>query len=68
MRLPVSGTSVGNAFIHVTTHRPSYLSGGKFGVEGSIISIVVQMILIIWLYYDLFIKRKRSITDKFNAK
>ncbi|SHF06909.1 hypothetical protein SAMN02745784_02696 [Tissierella praeacuta DSM 18095] len=43
MRIPVSGTSVGNAFIHVTTHGPSYLSGGKFGVEGSIISIVVQL-------------------------
>jgi len=68
LRIPVSGTSVGNTFIHVTTHGPSYLSGGKFGVEGSILSIVVQMILVIWLYYDLFIKGKRSITDKFDAK
>lgn len=63
---PVSGTSVGNAFIHVTTHGPSFLSGGRFGVEGSIISILVQSVLVLWLCYDLFVKEKINILDKFN--
>ncbi|SFE54677.1 CPBP family intramembrane glutamic endopeptidase [Peptostreptococcus sp. D1] len=63
---PVSGTSVGNAFFHVTTHGPNWLSGGKFGVEGSMVSILVQLILIAWLYYDIFIKGKRKLTDKFD--
>lgn len=61
---PVSGTNIGNAFIHVTTHGPSWLSGGKFGVEGSMVSILIQIILIAWLYYDIFIKGKKRITDK----
>lgn len=61
---PVSGTNIGNAFIHVTTHGPSWLSGGKFGVEGSMVSILIQIILIAWLYYDIFIKGKKRISDK----
>lgn len=61
---PVSGTNIGNAFIHVTTHGPSWLSGGKFGVEGSMVSILIQIILITWLCYDIFIKGKKRITDK----
>lgn len=63
---PVSGISVGNAFIHVTTHGPSFISGGKFGAEGSIISILVQVVLVLWLCYDLFVKEKINILDKFN--
>lgn len=63
---PVSGTNVGNAFIHVTTHGPRFLSGGNFGVEGSIISIFVQVVLVLWLFYDLFVKEKLNILDKFD--
>lgn len=62
---PVSGTNTGSAFIPVTTQGPSWLSGGKFGVEGSIVSIVVQLILIFYLYYEIFIKGKKNMRDQF---
>lgn len=62
---PVSGTDTGSAFISVTTQGPSWLSGGKFGVEGSIVSIVVQLILIFYLYYEIFIKGKKNMRDQF---
>lgn len=51
---PVSGTQAGQAFISVTTSGPEWLSGGAFGVEGSIISLVVQGLMIAWLVYDLY--------------
>ncbi|HFI0450301.1 TPA: CPBP family intramembrane glutamic endopeptidase [Streptococcus suis] len=51
---PVSGTQAGQAFISVTTSGPEWLSGGAFGVEGSIISLVVQGLMIAWLGYDLY--------------
>lgn len=62
----VSGINVGTAFINVKTYGPSWLSGGKFGIEGSIISILVQVILVLWLCYDLFVKEKNSVLDKFD--
>ncbi|WP_253255428.1 hypothetical protein [Fusobacterium necrophorum] len=61
----MSGTDTGSAFISVTTQGPSWLSGGKFGVEGSIVSIVVQLILIFYLYYEIFIKGKKNMRDQF---
>lgn len=51
---PVSGTQAGQAFISVTTSGPEWLSGGAFGVEGSIISLIVQGLIIGWLIYDLY--------------
>lgn len=57
---PVSGTDTGDAFIKVVSNPNSWLSGGEFGVEGSIVSVAVQLILIIWLYYDLFLKQGKS--------
>lgn len=51
---PVSGTQAGQAFISVTTSGPEWLSGGAFGVEGSIISLIVQGLMIAWLVYDLY--------------
>ncbi|HEM3717268.1 TPA: CPBP family intramembrane metalloprotease [Streptococcus suis] len=51
---PVSGTQAGQAFISVRTSGPEWLSGGAFGVEGSIISLVVQGLMIAWLVYDLY--------------
>ncbi|MCK3882611.1 CPBP family intramembrane metalloprotease [Streptococcus suis] len=51
---PVSGTQAGQAFISVTTSGPEWLSGGSFGVEGSIISLIVQGLMIAWLVYDLY--------------
>ena len=41
---------------------PEWLSGGKFGVEGSIISVLIQAIFILWLIYDL--KRKSHLVKK----
>lgn len=64
---PVSGTNIGEAFIKVTTHGPDWLTGGKFGVEGSIISILVQVVLIIWLCYDLFGKGKIRIMSRLDT-
>ncbi|MGT2911885.1 CPBP family intramembrane glutamic endopeptidase [Streptococcus cameli] len=54
---PVSGSQTGDAFIHVTTTGPSWLSGGSFGVEGSMISVVIQGLVIIWLVHDLFLRK-----------
>ncbi|HEM2548460.1 TPA: CPBP family intramembrane metalloprotease [Streptococcus suis] len=53
---PVSGTQAGQAFIAVETSGPAWLSGGAFGVEGSVISLTVQGLMIAWLIYDLYFK------------
>ncbi|HEL1760874.1 TPA: CPBP family intramembrane metalloprotease [Streptococcus suis] len=57
---PVSGTDAGQAFIQIGITGPEWLSGGKFGVEGSVISLIVQGIMISWLVYDLYFKPKTS--------
>lgn len=49
----VSGQSVGNSFMPVSTHGHNWLSGGNFGVEGSIVSQIVQIIVILYLIYKL---------------
>ncbi|AND80033.1 CPBP family intramembrane glutamic endopeptidase [Streptococcus pantholopis] len=54
---PVSGSSAGTALIKVSQQGPDWLSGGSFGVEGSLISILVQIIFILLLAYDLFLKK-----------
>ncbi|HEL1541229.1 TPA: CPBP family intramembrane metalloprotease [Streptococcus suis] len=51
---PVSGTQAGQAFISVNTAGPDWLSGGAFGVEGSIISLLIQAGIITWLVYELY--------------
>lgn len=51
---PVSGNQAGQAFIAVETSGPDWLSGGAFGVEGSVISLIVQGLMIAWLIYDLY--------------
>ncbi len=56
----VSGTDAGQAFIQIGITGPEWLSGGKFGVEGSVISLLVQGIMICWLVYDLYFKPKTS--------
>lgn len=53
---PVSGTQAGQAFIAVETSGPDWLSGGAFGVEGSVISLIVQGLMIAWLSYNLYFK------------
>lgn len=51
---PVSGSQAGQAFISVNTAGPDWLSGGAFGVEGSIISLLIQAGIITWLVYELY--------------
>ncbi|HEM2792255.1 TPA: CPBP family intramembrane metalloprotease [Streptococcus suis] len=51
---PVSETQAGQAFIAVETSGPDWLSGGAFGVEGSIISLLIQAGIITWLVYELY--------------
>ncbi|WP_105154772.1 CPBP family intramembrane glutamic endopeptidase [Streptococcus suis] len=51
---PVSGTQAGQAFISVNTAGPDWLSGGAFGVEGSVISLLIQAAMITWLVYELY--------------
>ncbi|HEM3670458.1 TPA: CPBP family intramembrane metalloprotease [Streptococcus suis] len=51
---PVSGTQTGQAFIAVETSGPDWLSGGAFGVEGSVISLLIQAGMITWLVYELY--------------
>ncbi|HEP1820003.1 TPA: CPBP family intramembrane metalloprotease [Streptococcus suis] len=57
---PVSGTQAGQAFIAVETSGPDWLSGGAFGVEGSVISLIIQGLIIAWLIYDLYFKNKNT--------
>ncbi|HFI0131496.1 TPA: lysostaphin resistance A-like protein [Streptococcus suis] len=57
---PVSGTQAGQAFIAVETSGPDWLSGGAFGVEGSVISLIVQGLMIAWLTYDLYFKNNNT--------
>ncbi|HFI0254503.1 TPA: lysostaphin resistance A-like protein [Streptococcus suis] len=57
---PVSGTQAGQAFIAVETSGPDWLSGGAFGVEGSVISLIVQGLVIAWLIYDLYFKKENT--------
>ncbi|HEM5989111.1 TPA: CPBP family intramembrane metalloprotease [Streptococcus suis] len=57
---PVSGSQAGQAFIAVNTSGPDWLSGGIFGVEGSIISLIVQGFMVAWLIYDLYFKNKNT--------
>ncbi|HEM5046193.1 TPA: CPBP family intramembrane metalloprotease [Streptococcus suis] len=51
---PVSGTQAGQAFIAVETSGPDWLSGGAFGVEGSVISLLIQAGMITWLANELY--------------
>ncbi|MFM0580770.1 type II CAAX endopeptidase family protein [Streptococcus suis] len=57
---PVSGTQAGQAFIAVETSGPDWLSGGAFGVEGSIISLLIQAGMITWLVYELYFTSRTS--------
>ncbi|NQJ69260.1 CPBP family intramembrane metalloprotease [Streptococcus suis] len=57
---PVSGSQAGQAFISVNTSGPDWLSGGAFGVEGSVISLIVQGLMIAWLIYDLYFKNNNT--------
>ncbi|HEP1788961.1 TPA: CPBP family intramembrane metalloprotease [Streptococcus suis] len=57
---PVSGTQAGQAFIAVETSGPDWLSGGAFGVEGSIISLLIQAGIITWLVYELYFTSRTS--------
>lgn len=54
----VSGHTIETAFIQVETMGPTWLSGGDFGVEGSIVSVIVQLLIVIWLINDLHKKKK----------
>ncbi len=61
---PVSGHAAGDAFITVKSKGAEWLSGGSFGVEGSLVSILTQLVIILWLSYDLFIKQKIQLVRK----
>lgn len=56
----VSGTDVGTAFIDVKQTGPEWLNGGAFGVEGSLVSVIAQILIILWLTYDLFYKKRNA--------
>ncbi len=58
---PVSGTPTGDAFILVKTQGNTVISGGEFGVEGSIVSVIVQLVIILWLIYDIFVKNRKAV-------
>lgn len=57
---PVSGADTGAAFLEVNIKGPEWLSGGQFGVEGSVISLLVQGVMIAWLLYDLHFTHKEK--------
>lgn len=62
----VSGIDTGLAFINISTKGSSWLTGGDFGVEGSLVSIAIQLVLVIYLYHDLFIKGGLTLRDRFD--
>ncbi|MGG6796386.1 UNVERIFIED_CONTAM: CPBP family intramembrane metalloprotease [Streptococcus canis] len=55
---PVSGTNIGPSFIRVKAVGADVISGGNFGVEGSIITVLLQAILIGWLFCDFYYHNK----------
>lgn len=57
---PVSGSQAGQAFISVNTSGPDWLSGGVFGVEGSVFSLLIQAGMISWLVYELYFTSNTS--------
>ena len=57
----VSGIDSGVAFIDIVTKGNSLINGGAFGVEGSLISVIVQVIVIIYLSYDLYQKGRLGV-------
>lgn len=58
---PVSGSHSGAALIEVGVQGPKWLSGGDFGVEGSMVSVLIQVLVIVWLVYDLFYKQGKTV-------
>lgn len=63
----VSGNNTDFSLVQISIQGPEWLSGGKFGVEGSIISVLIQAIFILWLICDLKQKNhlvKKTETDK----
>lgn len=50
---PVSGHKAGDAFISVVPSGPDWLSGGAFGVEGTAVSIAVELAVIAFLIVKL---------------
>lgn len=59
--IAVSGSNAGPAFIQVSSKGPDWLSGGSFGIEGSLISVLVQTLFIVWLIWD---RQKNSAQSK----
>ena len=57
----VSGIDSGVAFIDVATKGNSLINGGAFGVEGSLVSVIVQVIVIGYLSYDLYQKGRLGV-------
>lgn len=61
--LKVSGTAIAGSFLETTPKGPGVLSGGNFGAEGSLITVIVTIVLVLYLWKSKWIKP----TDKMAA-
>ncbi len=61
----VSGNKLENSFFKTVTNGPDILTGGAFGAEASIISVVVGLSVSIFFIY-LFVKRRPQVANSDN--
>jgi hypothetical protein len=45
----VSGIEIDHRLLVVTTHGPQQLTGGGFGLEGSVLTLVLFVLIVVWL-------------------
>ncbi|MFC3927815.1 CPBP family intramembrane glutamic endopeptidase [Streptococcus caprae] len=57
----VSGSEAGNSLLHFATQTgvPDWLSGGQFGIEGSLFASLVELAFIAYFAYGLMAERKK---------
>jgi hypothetical protein len=57
----VSGTEIANSFLVSVPKGPELLSGGSFGAEGSLITLVLTVGLVFYIWKAKWIKPTRKI-------
>jgi membrane protease YdiL (CAAX protease family) len=52
----VSGVDVGGSFFHATVDGPTMLTGGEFGIEGSLITVIVSAVILVAVFKARWLK------------
>lgn len=58
--MKVSGTGIGHTFMKSVPRGPELLSGGNFGAEGSLITVIVTAALVLYIWKAKWIKPTRE--------